>query len=322
MPTSFQVESKDWTGKSAVLLVHGVGNAKPGDYGDLVQEVRSLLGDKESEFAIYRLMYDGLHDWFAEKTQLADQLGPLLGAIGGRISATSIADTISEVVGDVLWPVLSSSARSVIREAYLAQLKQIVLDGNRCAVPTRRQKLHIICHSLGCFHTYEALHAAAAFPSHRLTPTEDAVRFQNVIFMASPVQLIRTLAGSMGATLPKRWLATLDSSGLSVPSRLRSSSNRRIKSVAQVVSMVGELDPVGGYFFRDRGDWAYMKLPGQVEIVDPQTILEIDTEVKLKDVLKSGLRSRSRPVLTVENPHSWMGYITRHRGEINQWLLA
>ena len=58
---------------SAVLLVHGVGNARPGDY------LRSR-GDQDrvgSTTAVYSLFYDVFNDWFLEKSQFARQVGRL-----------------------------------------------------------------------------------------------------------------------------------------------------------------------------------------------------------------------------------------------------
>ena len=41
----FQPMRQQWPSDHAILLVHGVGNARPGDYAALVQEVTTLLGD-------------------------------------------------------------------------------------------------------------------------------------------------------------------------------------------------------------------------------------------------------------------------------------
>ena len=318
----FQPESKDWPHESAILLVHGVGNAQPGDYDDLVEEVRGCLGDAADRFAIYRLMYDSINDWFMEKTQFASLLGNALGFLRGKINVAGASDTMAEVIGDVLWPVMSGSARVVLREAYIAQLQQIVLDGIRAGVPAPDQQLHIICHSLGCFHTYEALHAAAGYKKYALRPATDGVRFANVIFMASPVKLIRSAAESISGIIPKRWSATLSDSGLEIPFEIRPATGRKMKSVRRCISITGSLDPVGGHFFREKAEWAYMKLDGQESIIDPQDALNIGSVQELKDLLAASLRERERPEIRINNPHSWMGYVTRHREELKQWIVG
>lgn len=319
---SFETDKQDWPGESAILLVHGVGNAKRGDYGQLVAQVRAALGPEAQSFAVYRLMYDGINDWFAEKTQLATQLERALGFFSSRIDLPTVSNVMAEVVGDVLWPVLSQSARTVLREAYLAQLKQMVLDGIHAGVPARDQNLHIICHSLGCFHTYEALHAAAQFRSHALLPSTDQVRFRNVVFMASPVQLIRSVAESMGGLISKRWLATLDGDSLSVPGEVDLVTNEFIASIDRTVSIAGALDPVGGHFFRDKAAWAYMDIPGQESIIDSQDTLNINSPEELSQVLHSALREREPPDIRPNNPHSWSAYVDRHAEDIRQWFLA
>ena len=188
---SFELQSHQWPARRAVLLVHGIGNAKPGDYTQLVGEVNAALGAEAANTAIYQLWYDQVNDWFAAKTDLAHLISVAVKALADRIGDSEIGEVVAESAGDVLWPVLSANARAAAREAFLAQVKQMVQDGVASGVPARRQKLSIICHSLGCFHTYEALHHAALFPSHALQPATHEVVFDNVVFMASPVQLIR-----------------------------------------------------------------------------------------------------------------------------------
>src|SRR5213594_2016780 len=52
-----------WPGDQAVLFVHGVGNAKPGSYDALVDQVKQLLGTDAASFAFYFLYYDQLNEW-------------------------------------------------------------------------------------------------------------------------------------------------------------------------------------------------------------------------------------------------------------------
>lgn len=322
--------TRRWPSDRALLFVHGVGNAKPGDYANLVGAVSTALGAGASTFAIYELYYDVYNDWLAAKTGLADKLAPLVGWIrgavdrdqGGGADGAELASSIADYAGDVLWPVLSPSARLIIQEAYLAQLKQIVLDGITAGVPSRFQQLSIICHSLGCFHTYEALHAAARSKAHKLQPVTDRVRFANVIMMASPTQMIRSVAEALGAVVPQRdQLHTLDGSALSLPSQARAGSGDQ-PSVARWVSVTGELDPVGGYFFRRRANWAYMSVPTQESIIDPQSALNVGSKAELATRLRSALREREAPDISITNPHSWDGYVARHSVELRQWLTA
>jgi hypothetical protein len=315
-----RVQSQAWPSNRALLLVHGVGNAAPGDYRDLLQSVNAALGPRASEFAVYMLCYDVINDWFAEKTQLASQLESVLGFLKSKLDPSSLATTMVEVVGDVLWPVLSASARSAVRELYLAQLKQIVLDGLATVPSSRDMQLDIVCHSLGCYHTYEALHAAARFPTHRLQPATHGVIFANVCFMASPVQLIRTVANGLGSLVPKQWSATLDDGGLRIPSQ--ASFGQAVRSVRNWVSITGKLDPVGGYFSRTRADWAYMQVEGQRSIVDEQDWLNLGADGDLESVLRAALRDRQAPQIQANNPHSWTAYVDRHQQELGQWLLV
>ena len=315
-----RVLSQTWPSHRAILLVHGVGNAAPGDYQDLLRSVRQALGARADEFAFYMLFYDVINDWFAEKTQLANELQSVLGFLKSKLDASSLATTMVEVVGDVLWPVLSASARSAVRELYLAQLKQIVLDGLAAVPSPRDMQVSIICHSLGCYHTYEALHAAARFPTHRLQPATHGMVFANVCYMASPVQLIRTLAGGLGSLVPKQWSATLDDAGLRIPSQ--SSFGQSVASVRNWVSITGRLDPVGGYFARTKADWAYMQVAGQHSLVDEQDWLNLGSDSDLESVLRAALRDRQPPQIAPNNPHSWTAYVDRHRQELGQWLLA
>jgi hypothetical protein len=316
----FQTQTIDWPADRAVLLVHGVGNARPGDYDNLVAAVKAALGADANRFAIYALYYDMFNDWFTEKTALADKIGGALGFLKGKLDGSALADTMAEFAGDVLWPVFSMSARTVIREAYLAQLKQIVQDGIKAGHRAKAQKLSIICHSLGCFHTYEALHTAARFPTHGLQPMTDGVRFQNVVYMASPVQLIRSVAFGLPGLVPKRWLATLDDGGLAQPNE--TGMGRTVKSVKKWVSIAGELDPVGGHFQRRKAGWAYMTVDGQDSIIDSQSWLDLGDDTDLVAALKNAVRERAAPQIGINNPHSWEAYVNRHASYLHDWMVA
>lgn len=320
---AFELQSQRWPAKRAILLVHGIGNSKKGDYTELVVEVKKMLGAEAEKTAIYQLWYDVVNDWFAAKTQLSSLISSAKAALTGKIDDAELGETIADSIGDVLWPVLSANARAAAREAYIAQLKQLVKDGIDSGVPSRSQKVSIICHSLGCFHTYEALHHVALFPSHFLQPASHEVRFENVIFMASPVQMIRTVADLMGNLVPnKRWLYAVQGDKLTIPSET-SAGGRVVPSVKRWVSITGDLDPVGGHFFRNKAPWAYMDVAGQVSLIDDQRVLVgITSKADLKRELAASLRERERPNITPTNPHSWEQYVIRNTSRLQEWCCA
>lgn len=319
MPMEPQV--LEWKSDRAVLLVHGIGNAKPGDYQELKAGVEAALGPAAADTAIYQLFYDQVNDWFAAKTQLGGLLTQAIGALSGKIGDPEVGDAIADTIGDVLWPVLIADARAAVREAYLAQLKQMVTDGNNAGVRTRHQKLSIICHSLGCFHTYEVLHHAAVSPSHVLQPATHGVRFANVIFMASPVQLIRTVADAMGSLVPnRRWLYAVKGDTLSIPSET-TLTDEVVPSVKNWVSITGNLDPVGGHFFRNKADWASMEVAGQKTFIDDQSAFNLHTRQQWADALKPVVQG-GHPKITPNNPHSWEVYVSGHAAQLKEWLTA
>lgn len=314
-------QSLTWPSNRAVLLVHGVGNAKPGDYQDLVGLLKTALGPAAGQFAIYQLYYNAINNWFKEKIALADRLQQLEAFFKIGVGDADLAEAAAEYAGDVLWPVMSRSARSAVREAYLLQLKQMVRDGTGTVRQTPDLEITIIAHSLGCFYTYEVLHAAATLPSHRIMPYSYGVRFRNVILMASPVQLIRTVGDALGPGVPyKNELAVFNEAGLAIPAETHSGG--RTTSTDNWVSITGELDPVGGWFFRKKAAWAYMDLPGQQSIVDPQTLLDIGSKADLAKLLAESVFQKQAPDISISNPHSWEGYVARHEQELRQWLTA
>ena len=250
---TFQPQSQDWSGDSAVLLVHGIGNAQPGDYADLAEAVTNAPGVGKT-CAVYELYYDVFNDWFKDKTQFALQIDQVAAFLKANQPSDQTADTIADFAGDVIWPLFSLAARAAVTTAYRAQLRQIVLDGMRSTkqVPGAL-RFSIICHSLGCLYTYEMLHEIATDPTLNLHPGTDGVKFHSVVFMASPVQLIRTLGERIAGLMPPG-LAALATTGLAIPAEQLFGTAHT--SVEQWVSIVGDLDPIGGFFDRQRQDWA------------------------------------------------------------------
>jgi hypothetical protein len=317
----FAPAPQDWPGDSAILLVHGVGNAKPGDYTDVVAAVRDAVGD---DVAIYTLFYDVFNDWLTAKTDVKAQVGQLMRAVRSQQEADdSLAEAIAEFAGDVLWPTFSGGARSAILRSYEVVLAQMVKDGIRSTGKLARElKLSIICHSLGCFHTYEALHGISKNSMLKLRPFTDGVRFRSVVFMASPVQLLRTVTQGINSLVPPG-LATLLPPNLSIPIEKAPLGSK--KSVERWVSVTGDLDPIGGYFLRKKADWAYMN------VAEPESVFHVDKQVlvgdaaaserdRLRNLLKLARSSFNPPSLDLNNPHSWLGYVERHKTELPIWI--
>jgi hypothetical protein len=94
-----------------------------------------------------------------------------------------------------------------------------------------------------------------------------------------------------------------------------------VVSVNNWVSITGNLDPVGGHFFRRRADWAYMKVPGEtVAIVQSQDALDISTKAQLVDCFRACIREREPPKITPKDPHCWESYVNSHATQLRSWL--
>ncbi|MCH7680788.1 hypothetical protein IID10_15730 [candidate division KSB1 bacterium] len=322
---NWQPDTKKWPDRRAILFVHGIGNSKPGDYDSLIQEFLKGIGqDVADKLAVYFLYYDDINDQHANKSQLADGISKIKGFIKARASQESgdeLSEAIAEYSSDVIFPVLSEAARINIRERFIAQLQQIRLDGKASGVFFFEQEITIICHSMGCFHTYEALHGAASNEQYHLLPVTDNMQFANVIFMASPVQLIRSIASRLGDVVPKSGLATLSGAKFFVPSQ-KTATGRTVYSTNNWISITGDLDPVGGYFFKKRADWAYMNVEGQKSFIDNQSALDINSKEELAEIIMEAVGKQGVPSLPINNPHSWDAYIQRHKEDLITWLNA
>ena len=321
---SWAPQSQTWPGNQAVLFIHGVGDAAPGSYDDLLLEFDKAVGPTSSTVAKYVLYYDDINDWMKDKVNLAAQLKALIALLKAEASnATNdaaLGAAIAEFAGDVIMPVLNEAPRVMVRDRILSQLLQIRLDGASSGTPFPRQKISIICHSMGCFHTYEALHAAATNPAFKLRPLSENMQFRSVIFMASPVNLIRTGASKLGNIVPQRGLATVSNQGLFNPFEIDPISGTQKNSALNLVSIVGELDPVGGYFFKDQVPWAYMSMSGQISILDKQSLLNINSKSELTDILWDLAVNGKASPNALRNPHAWDAYIRNHGSEIAGWI--
>ena len=65
--------SLKWPADRALLLVHGIGSARPGDYGALVAQLTNILAGQPKPYAIYVFYYDQVNDWFAHTPPVALQ---------------------------------------------------------------------------------------------------------------------------------------------------------------------------------------------------------------------------------------------------------
>jgi hypothetical protein len=311
----FTLQSQAWPGRDAVLLVHGIGQDPTEPRAEANEALRAALGDEADNFAIYELRYDGIDDWFAEKTRFAALVPKLTGFLKDKFGGDSFGETVAEFAGDVIWPVLSLSARAALREAFVSQLNKMIQDGPHSAT----QRISIVCHSMGCFHTYEALHAAVDDLSGLIGPAS-GIYLQNVVFMASPVQVIKTVVKEMGFLIPKRSTLALSRSLRMPVADLNGVPEPYVKG--RWVSIAGDLDPVGGHLFRKKLDWAYMSVPGQQSFIDDQSALNIQTKDQLRTALLASLQTHDRPDISVENPHDWSAYIDRHAEDLRSWLVV
>lgn len=299
------VQSQTWPGTRAILLVHGIGNASTGGDGAFPLDVlRDVLGDEADRVAVYKVNYDTINDWVAQKVQCAAGISALKTALRFRFGNEGTDATIADYAGDVLWPVMSLSLRLAVRDLLVATLNQMVIDRGAAARARGDDPLDygisIVAHSLGCFHTYEVLSAMATTATYRLRPRTDLFTLEAVVLMASPVQLIRTVASAISAFIPQQdGLATL-AKPLAIPCEGTTLCTERF------ISITGSHDPVGGHLFGRRLDWAYMNVPGQDAVVVPQNMLRLDTNAALASALAGGGASGG---VQVSDPHSWTAYI-------------
>ncbi len=320
---AFAPQSIRWPGKRAVLLVHGIGNASVGQAGSFpLDALKRALGDEQPNVAIYTINYDFINDWIDQKVNLGAALAALKGAVRLQLGNGATDAAIAESIGDVLWPVLSPDLRLAVRDALIAQLDQIHSDRvESCFLNGDEEPLDyqvsIIAHSLGCFHTYEVLHAIAEEPAHNLRPASDLMTFDSVILMASPVQLIRTVAGAIGGIVPD--LATLATLArpLSIPSEKKGA--KVVSCTRDFLSITGSHDPVGGHLLGQKLEWAYMDIPGQHSTIVSQLALSIDTKDSTALALASAVAAGG---VQLKDPHAWGGYIDSQAKQMRGVILT
>jgi hypothetical protein len=321
---AWQPQSQKWPKQTAVFFIHGIGAAKPGHYDSLLKDFDQCVGPAVSQgVAKYCIYYDDVNDWFKDKVELGAHLSALQAFISsevGKETAPDLGEAVAGYLGDVMLPLLNEAARLAVRDRIIAQLQRIRLDGNASGVQYHNQRISIVCHSMGCFHTYEALHAIASNPAYKLMPVSDSMRFRSVQFMASPVQLIRTVAGKFGALVPKGNLAALSDKGLFRPFETDAITGQPEYSVRDWVSIAGDLDPVGGHFFHKKVGWAYAAPAGQSSFIDDQKSLNIKDKMDLIGILTDiALRGEASPEI-LRDPHSWTNYILNRPQQIAEWI--
>lgn len=319
---TFVPQSINWPGTRAVLLVHGIGNASVGQAGAFpLDALKHALADGAPEVAIYTINYDFINDWIDRKVNFTAAITALRGALTAKLGNGSGDAAIADQIGDVLWPVLSPDLRLAVRDAIIAQLAQIELDRLESAIMRRKDPLDyqtsIIAHSLGCFHTYEVLTAIATEPAHNLQPATDLTTFDSVILMASPVQLIRTVAGLIRAAVPQlATLATL-AKPLAIPSE--AVSGQVIPCTSDFISITGSHDPVGGHVLGQKLPWAYMDIPGQHSTIVSQHALNIDTRDTTALALAHTVAAGG---VALQDPHSWSAYMDAQARQLRGLLLT
>lgn len=320
---SFSPQSIHWPADRAILLVHGIGNASTGADGAFpLDALRESLGDKADETAIYTLNYDFINDWAATKVDFAAAIALMKKTVCEKLGSDDAANTLADYIGDVLWPVMSASIRFAVRDALIVQLAQIGIDRTEAAIARGHDPLDygisIVAHSLGCYHTYETLWAIATEPRHQLMPRSDRFTFNSVVLMASPVQLIRTVAGKIDALVPDISTVAALSNELAIPAETRGA--RVTRCTSHFISVCGTKDPVGGHLLGNRLPWAFMDIPGQELVVDPQQILNFASKAELAAALRAA-RTSGGPGVQVNDPHSWTVYIANHGALLRGALL-
>jgi hypothetical protein len=319
---AFKPQKKRWPGTRGVLLVHGIGDASAAQAATFpLDALKRALGDEAPNVAVYSVNYDFINDWVTSKTNLGPGITALKKALKVQLGDQAADGTLAESLGDILWPVLFPDLRFAVRDALIAQIAQIQLDRGLSAMDRGDDPLDyqvsIVAHSLGCFHTYEVLHAIATEPAHNLMPGTDISTFDSVMLMASPVQLIRTVAGAIRAVVPDLGTLATIANPLSIPSETK--DGEEFRCTKDFISITGSHDPVGGHLLGRKLDWAYMDIPGQHSTIVSQHALNIDT----RDMTAVGLASAvAAGGVQVKDPHGWGAYIDSQAKQMRGVLLT
>jgi len=319
----FTPQSRPWPAQRALLLIHGVGDYKPGDYDRLKDAVHAALGDPAwAEFAVYEMFWDPISAWFNEKAQAKSIFDTLLGRLKEFFPATDVGAVLAEGAGDIIWPILLLDAREALRNACIRQIQQMIKDGRAAGIARPDMKLSLMCHSLGCFHGYEALSIAATDKDLQLRTATTGIQFDSVVMVASPVQMIRSVAASLGGVVPMPSRLFCLKSPLLVAPGYTKPGGVFVPYARRMLSLTGDLDPVGGYLWRHKLDWAYMDIHGTDRFVEEQHIANLDTDQDLAHLIQAALQSGERWNVQPNNPHDWIHYVEDNADRIRQWMLA
>lgn len=319
----FTPQSRKWPSDRALMLVHGIGDYHEGDYDRLERALESALGDEAwARYAIYEMFWDPISDWFKEKLQAKELFTRLLAQLKEFFDASHAGAWAAEGVGDVIWPVLLLDAREALRAACVRQIQQIVKDGRSAGIARPDMKLSIMAHSLGCFHTYEALSAAATDEDLQLNTSTTGIQFSSVVMIASPVQMIRAAASALGRTVPMPGrLYCLKNPVLVAPGYTKR-GGQFVPYTRRLLALTGDLDPVGGHLWRRKLGWAYMDIPGSDRIVETQKLVNLQSENDLAGLIEQALAANRHWTTMPDNPHDWVQYVEHNAAALRQWMLA
>ncbi len=322
---NFRPTSISWPGSRAVLLVHGIGRASAaGDAAFPLASLKTALGADAEDVAVYTFNYDFINDWLVRKTGLADGIRRLKDVLRMKMGDDEAAGTIADYAGDVLWPVLSADLRLAVRDAFIAQLIQIHLDCGVSALDRGDDPLDyqisIVAHSLGCFHTYETLWATALEPTHRLRPASNLFRLQSVWLMASPVQLIRSVASDIRAIVPDIDTLSCVARPLGIP--YEAIGTRKTMCTDRFIAVTGSQDPVGGHILGQKQEWAFMNLGGQQTVIEPQHLTNVTDRASLAKALQLAAAGGGTAGVSVVDPHSWTRYIDSQADRLRSVILT
>jgi hypothetical protein len=90
----------------------------------------------------------------------------------------------------------------------------------------------------------------------------------------------------------------------------------------RLLSITGDLDPVGGYLWRRKLDWAYMDIPGTDRYVEPQQIAGLESDDDLASMTQRAMQSGQHWTMQPNNPHDWVHYVEHNAERLRHWMLT
>ena len=184
--------------RTTVVWVHGMGDTRARYSGVLREAFLAALPEhlrEEPDIVAIRhaeIFYENINDQIAEKIQVVDaKLGAIIGSIPLPVAGdlSTLEPAITDAFGDVFSLWLSAGARDWVLRQMTLQMLEILQSARDEGVPAGRHRLHIICHSLGTFVTYEFLHFAK---NARGIDVYD-LAFSNVFMFAPVMALMKSL---------------------------------------------------------------------------------------------------------------------------------